>query len=96
MQESRLIALRPTILDTTEKTFQSEKNSFAKLKDGLLNDTNYLNKFVAVVGGKIVDSDNDDGVLAQRVYRKFGYISLFIGKIEHGEETLDVPSPELV
>lgn len=77
-----------------DQIFEREKNSFAKLKETLLNDPNYLNKYIAVVGGKVVDSDYDDSVLAERVYKMFGYIPLFIGKITRKERVVELPSPE--
>jgi hypothetical protein len=75
--------------------FARQRVTFLQKKQELLNDPAYRNKFVAVVDGKVVDSDYNDGALAERMYRKFGYIPLYIGKIATEEETFDVPSPEL-
>jgi len=78
----------------SDEIFEREKNSFVKLKEILLSDPAYLNKYVAVVDGKVVDSDYDDSVLAERVYEGFGYIPLFIGKITRQKRVVELPSPE--
>ena len=84
-----------TTTSLSEQIFEREKQAFGRLKVNLLNDPNYLNKFVAVVGGQVVDSDFDESVLAKRVYEKHGYIPIYIEKVELEEEVLEVPSPEL-
>ncbi len=98
----RLEILRPITVDphpkilTPEQIFEQEKNSFIQWKKRLLNDPSYLNKYVAVVGGKVVDSDFDDGILVERVDKRFGYIPIYIGKIrpEGEKEYEELPSPE--
>ena len=96
IQELRLSIVMPVHLDGAEQVFQREKASFMRWREDLLGDPSYLNKFIAVVGGKVVDSDLDENVLAQRVYEKHGYIPIYIGKIELEEKVLEVPSPELL
>lgn len=81
-------------LSPSDQTFEREKKSFAELKETLLTDPNYLNKYVALVKGRVVDTDYDDSILAERVYKKFGYIPLFIGKITREDRVVELPSPE--
>jgi hypothetical protein len=83
-------------LSPSDQIFEREKNSFAKLKETLLRDPNYLNRYVAIVDGKVVDSDYDDSILTERLYKKFGYIPLFIGKITPKRRVVELPSPERV
>ena len=55
----------------------------------------YEGKYIAILGGKVLDADKDFGALAQRVYSKYGYRHLFMPKVEKGERRLTVPSPFL-
>ena len=77
-----------------EEIFEKERASFLKLKKKLIGDPNYSDKYVAVVGGKIVDTDRDKIPLAKRVYSKHGYVPMYIGKVTETERTLEYPSPE--
>jgi hypothetical protein len=77
-----------------EEIFEKERTSFLKLKKKLIGDPNYSDKYVAVVGGKIVDTDRDKILLAKRVYSKHGYIPMYVGKVTETERTLEYPSPE--
>ncbi len=77
-----------------EEVFEKEKISFLKLKKKLIGDPNYSDKYVAVVGGKIVDTDRDKILLAKRVYSRHGYIPMYVGKVTETEKILEYPSPE--
>jgi len=77
-----------------EEIFEKERASFFKMKKKLIGDPNYSDKYVAVVRGKIVDTDRDKILLARRVYSKHGYIPMYIGKVTETERTLEYPSPE--
>jgi hypothetical protein len=78
----------------SEEIFEKERAVFLRLKKKLLGDANYSEKYVAIVGGRIVDSDNDKILLAKRVYSKFGYIPVYIGKVTSKERIFEYPSPE--
>jgi hypothetical protein len=41
----------------------------------------YIGRYVAVYQGSIVDSDPDEGELALRFYRTFGYVPVYIHKV---------------
>jgi len=77
-----------------EEIFEKERASFLKLKKKLIGDPNYRGKYVAIVGGRIVDTDHDKIMLAKRVYNKHGYIPMYIGKVTEKERILEYPSPE--
>jgi len=83
------------LLLTPEQVFERERTAFMNLRGQLLNDPNFQNKFVAIVGGIVVDSDSDEYALAQRVYREHGYVPIFIDRIEPNSEVFEIPSPEL-
>jgi hypothetical protein len=77
-----------------EEIFEKERAAFLRLKKKLIGDANYSDKYVAIVGGRMVDSDSDKILLANRVYSKFGYIAMYIGKVTRKERILEYPSPE--
>jgi len=75
--------------------FEKEKRAFEEMKDKLLRDPNFQGKYVAVVGGKVVDVGEDKIELAKRVYKKYGYIPMFIGFLGKRKRVVEVPSPEI-
>ena len=83
----------PKSISASDQIFDRNKNSFVKLKEELLRDEAYVNKFVAIIDGKIVDSDYDRSALVERVYAKCGYLQLFIGKVTKQKRYRRLPSP---
>jgi len=77
-----------------EEIFEKERSAFLKLKKKLIEDPNYSDRYVAIVGGSVVDTDRDKIILAKRVYSKHGYIPMYIGKVTEKERILEYPSPE--
>lgn len=77
-----------------EQIFERNKNSFNRFKETLLYNKDYANKFIAIIDGKIVDSDYDRSELAERVYTDYGYVPLFIGKVVKQRRYRELPSPE--
>lgn len=83
-------------ISSSEQIFDRNKNSFVKSKEKLLHEKAYVNKFVAIIDGKIVDSDYDRSALAERVYTEHGYVQLFIGQVTKQKRYRELPSPERV
>ena len=79
---------------SADQIYQREKRAFEKLRPELLKDPNYKQKYVAIINGKVVDSDFDETALAIRVYQTHGYISLYAGKVTEEKEYLKLSSPE--
>ena len=52
----------------------------------------YDGQYVAVYGGVIVDADPDEGKLALRFYRDFGYVPVYIHKVGTEEPLIDAES----
>lgn len=73
---------------------QKEREAFYQLRDQLLK--THRGQFVAVLGGQVVDSDVDNCELARRVYHKFGYVPIYIQKVEEKPRVYDIPSPEVI
>lgn len=58
-----------------------EKSIFLKKKLDLLQNPDFIGKYVAVINGEVIDKDDDKHVLLKRVYEKKGYIPILIEKI---------------
>ena len=74
---------------------EEEREAFLKIRDKLIKDPKYKGKYIAVFRGNIVGYDKDKGRLARRVYKKYGYIPIYIGKVTLKERLVEIPSPEL-
>jgi len=88
-------------LPTNEKQLEyilqieEERKTFLKIKDKLIEDPQYNGKHVAIFKGAIVGCDEDKGRLAETVYKKYGYVPIYIDKVAPGERVVEAPSPEL-
>jgi hypothetical protein len=77
------------------KIIQKEREFFIRNLKALSQMEEYKGKFVAMLRGEIIDHDEDNRKLAKRVYEKFGYIPIYIDKVEKKERIIEIPSPEL-
>ena len=67
--------------------FWKEVAAFNSLPQMIID--NYYGKYVAVYQGNIVDADTDEGELALRFYRTFGYVPVYIHKVGTEEGLVD-------
>ena len=74
---------------------EEEREAFLKIRDKLMQDPNYNGKYIAILQGAIVGCDEEKGRLAETVYRKYGYVPIYIDKVASDERHLEIPSPEL-
>jgi len=88
-------------LPTNEKQLEyilqieEERKAFLKIKGKLIKDPQYDGKYVAIFKDAIVGCDDDKGRLAENVYKKYGYVPIYIDKVAPGERVVEAPSPEL-
>lgn len=80
--------------DPVTEAFEGEKQAFMNMKESLVQDEEYIGKFVAIYQGKIVGVSEDRSELAGKVYEEHGYVPLFIDKIEEKKRVKEIPSPE--
>lgn len=78
------------------QAFERERQAFLRIKDSLLDNPQYEGKFVAIYRGEIVDQDEDNRELASRVYSEYGYVPIYIDRIERERRVIEMPSPERV
>jgi hypothetical protein len=74
--------------DIEDAPFWKEVVAFANMPQTALDP--YFGKFVAVYNGDIVDSDTDEGELALRFYRTFGYVPVYIHEVGVEDSVLDI------
>jgi hypothetical protein len=79
----------------TDDKWEKEKRAFHRLRPSLLR--SHLGKYVAIHHCKVVDSGNDKIELAMRVYKRFGYIPIYVSQVL-AEPALPVrmPSPRSI
>ena len=68
------------------KFFNANRETFVK---------EYENKFIAIMNDRVVDSDDDFSALAERVYEKYGYRSIYMPKVTKEAEVAHMPTPFL-
>jgi predicted RNase H-like HicB family nuclease len=64
--------------------FESHKEELLKAYEG---------KYVAIIDGKVVDSDEDGVALPLRVYKKYGYKAIYMPKVERERRIVHIPTP---
>jgi len=74
---------------------EEEREAFRKVRDKLMQDPKYRGKYVAFFQGDLVGCDDDKGRLAKSIYKKYGYVPIYIDQVAEGERQVEVPSPEL-
>ncbi len=79
-----------------EGVFLAEAEAFRKMKPELLREEKYRGRFVAIHGGQVVDVDKSQRVLATRVYKRYGYLPIYMDRLEEPERILEAPSPEVI
>ena len=73
--------------DLDDAPFWQEVEAFNLLPQPLIDE--YYGQYVAVYNGNIVDADPDEGELALRFYRTFGYVPVYIHKVGTEEGLID-------
>ena len=66
-------------VDLDDAPFWSEVEAFNRLPQPVIDQ--YYGQYVAVYNGNIVDADRDEGELALRFYRTFGYVPVYIHRV---------------
>jgi len=74
---------------------EEEREAFLKMRNELIRNPVYNRKYVAVFKGKVVGYDEEKERLAETVYKKYGYVPIYIDKVTPGERQVEIPSPEL-
>jgi len=62
-------------------------------KESLLR--KYKGKYIAILDGRVVGSGKDFSELARRIYKKYGYRTVYMPLVESEEKTVRIPSPRI-
>ena len=70
--------------------WEKEERAFLKMRPRL--ERRFGGSHVAIRHGKVIDSDPDAEALFQRVWRKLGGATFFIGAVQTDTRTVELPS----
>ncbi len=95
----RLVALRESAIKTPQQAeremlLRHEMAAFDKMIKSLFK--THLNKWVAILDGQLVDSDDDRRILSKRVADKFGNRVVLIEQVLERPRVFVADSPEQV
>lgn len=80
-------------LDENIRDFESAREFFEHNKADILS--KYRDRYVAILGNKILDSDESFDRLAERVYDKFGYRPVYMPRVVAESPIVYLPSPKI-
>jgi PHD/YefM family antitoxin component YafN of YafNO toxin-antitoxin module len=81
-------------LEEQHRILAKERAAFEQMKPELLK--THRNKWIAVLDGQLVDSDDDDRALTKRVYARHGYRTMLITQVRDQPRVWEFSSPEMV
>jgi len=84
--ERGILADDKTILGLGKKYFEANKKDLLK---------KYQNKYIAILNNKVVGSDKDFSKLAGRIYKKFGYQTIYMPFVSGQKRIVKIPSPRI-
>lgn len=70
-----------------------ERRAFERQRVQLMR--RFPGEYVALSGGRVVDHDKQDEVLAARMFARMGDTVFYIARLEESPTVYEVPSPEL-
>lgn len=81
------VSVHPLPEDLDNAPFWKEVAAFNRIPQPVIDD--YYGQYVAVYEGSIVDADPDEGELALRFYRTYGYVPVYIHKVGTEDGIMD-------
>ena len=78
-----------------EDKWERERLAFVRMRSQLL--VTHRDQYVAIREGQVADSDRDKIALALRVYKKFGYMPIYVGLVTEKQlSPARIPSPRVL
>jgi|ERR1041385_254714 hypothetical protein len=75
-----------------ESRWSNERRAFLRLRPSLLR--SHRGSYVAIHQSKVVDSGKDKVALGLRVYARFGYVPIYVGRVlARPIRAVRIPSP---
>jgi hypothetical protein len=85
----------PDLTAQGDDKWQRERQAFYRMLPDLLH--SHRGQFVAIHEGQVVESGRDKLQVARRAYDRFGYVPIFVSRIEEQPRPpVRIPSPRLV
>lgn len=69
------------------------KKYYSDNKDKLIK--KYMGKYIAILNNKVVGANKDFSLLALKIYKKYGYQTIFMPFVDTKEKIVKVPSPRI-
>jgi prevent-host-death family protein len=73
--------------------WRNEQRAFERLLPRIVR--RYRGRYVAVLGGRVVDTDQDHDALFERVWRKHGLRAFYIGRVGAAPAIVEMPGFEV-
>ena len=83
---------QPVVLEDINVLELAQKH-YKEHKENLLR--KYKSKYIAILNNKVVGSGKDFSKLAQRVYKKYGYQTIYMPFVDIKEKVVRIPSPRI-
>lgn len=80
----------------SDQIFEKERKAFFEIKKQLIDDPQYIGKYIAIVNGEVAGVGDDRIKLAREVYTKKGYVTMYIGEVKQEETVAEEPSFEVL
>jgi len=74
------------VLRQGEQFFELNKEEMLRIYEG---------RYIAIFDKNVIDTDENFENLARRVYSAYGYITIYITKVEKDNSLVNIPSPAL-
>lgn len=75
-----------SIIKSAQKYYEEHRETLFK---------KYKGKYIAILNNKVIGSDKDFSKLAQRVYKKYGYQTIYMPFVDTKEKVVRIPSPRI-
>ena len=87
------VSSRKPLVLSEEKLLKLAQKYFAENQKSLRK--KYHGKYIAIWNNKVIDSDRDFSKLATRVYKLYGYQTIYMPLIDGKKSVMKIPSPRV-
>jgi len=84
VEVEKFIPSQKNVLELSKKYYEKHKESLLK---------KYKCKYIAILNNKVIGSGKDFSRLAQRIYKKYGYQTIYMPFVDAREKVVRIPSP---
>jgi len=86
VEVNQFVPSQENVLELSKKYYQEHKESLLK---------KYKGKYIAILNNKVIGSGRNFSKLAQRVYKKYGYQTIYIPFVDAKEKVVRIPSKKI-